>query len=56
MILIAHVALTLLSITHVVGGFTPFCKTLGGSVRLTAAPAIFCLAHRQMRAEGIFDI
>ena len=33
---------------------TPFCKTLGGSVRLAAAPAIFCLAHRQMRAEGIF--
>ena len=36
--------------------YTPFCKTLGGSVRLAAAPAIFCLTHRQMRAEGIFDI
>ena len=34
--------------------FTPSCKTLGGSVRLTAAFAIFCLAHRQMRAEDIF--
>ena len=32
---------------------TPSCKTLGGSAELAADPAKFCLAHRQMRAEGI---
>ena len=35
---------------------TPSCKTLGGSAELTVDPAKFCLAYRQMRAEGIFVI
>ena len=34
------------------GAFTPFCKTLDGSAKLAAAPAIFCLDDRQMHAEG----
>ena len=32
---------------------TAFCKTLCGSAKLAAAPAIFCLDHRQMHVEGI---
>ena len=35
-------------------GSTPSCKTLGGNAELAVDPAKFCLAHRQMRAKGIF--
>ena len=34
-------------------GYTLLCKTLCGSAKLAADPAIFCLNHRQLHAEDV---
>ena len=44
------------ALDRLTGIFTPLCKTLCGSAKLAACPAIFGRNHRQRCVEGIFDM